>query len=439
MRENFPYIQTYESYLGKFNKSISRIDAFDRLNVFSKSFDFVQSFNEEQNIYHHHAFSLDLNNFSDLKQEEINLHFSENIDLENRNTTTVSSQSNQFYELPPFHFSPVFVNTHNRRSLNWATNDNSLSISIVSAVQNQGSCGACWAFVAVDSVEANIKLVTGTQTELSVQELIDCDTKLNKGCSGGNQIFAFEYIMKNGITNSCEYAYFGQKGVCQNEIESMRSYINGYLRIIPRDSSSLIAFLSYGPIATGICGMHPSFMYYSRGIYTDRSCCDDQNHAILLVGYGHDNVLGLNYWVLKNSWGEFWGESGFIRLLRTNDSSLGLCGFDLFPSMPFGGYVIGAPPLDAARDKEASSNNISHVPDTAHSGHHSVVDDIVKPLAIILSFNHWELFIVYASLALMLLSIAMMAYSCYFDLLMRRINTRKQYQPLSSIRFNSDS
>jgi C1A family cysteine protease len=45
-------------------------------------------------------------------------------------------------------------------------------------------------------------------------------------------------------------------------------------------------------------------------------CCDTQNHALLLVGYGYDGITNLKYWIAQNSWGSQWGENGFMRILR---------------------------------------------------------------------------------------------------------------------------
>ncbi|GKE06236.1 cysteine protease XCP1-like protein, partial [Tanacetum coccineum] len=68
----------------------------------------------------------------------------------------------------------------------------------VAPVKNQGSCGSCWAFSTVAAVEGVNQIVTGNLTELSEQELIDCDTGFNNGCNGGLMDYAFSFIVKNG-------------------------------------------------------------------------------------------------------------------------------------------------------------------------------------------------------------------------------------------------
>ena len=73
---------------------------------------------------------------------------------------------------------------------------------------------------------------------------------------------------------------------------------------------------------------------YVSGILTERDCsCSDPslevNHAITIVGYGSNNKHGCNeYWIIKNSWGEGWGEQGYYRLFRGD----GTCGINMMTS-----------------------------------------------------------------------------------------------------------
>lgn len=58
-------------------------------------------------------------------------------------------------------------------------------------------------------------------------------------------------------------------------------------------------------------------MSYTSGVYTSTTCGNtpaDVNHAVLAVGYGTDPESGLDYWIVKNSWGTDWGDEGFFKI-----------------------------------------------------------------------------------------------------------------------------
>ena len=69
---------------------------------------------------------------------------------------------------------------------------------------------------------------------------------------------------------------------------------------------------------------------YSSGILDSNACGTNLDHAVLMVGYGTDN--GTDYWLVKNSWGTSWGESGYIRLEIV--SGKGICGCQMEPVFP---------------------------------------------------------------------------------------------------------
>lgn len=75
------------------------------------------------------------------------------------------------------------------------------------------------------------------------------------------------------------------------------------------------------------------FMDYSEGIYTSTTCkngASDVNHAVLAVGYGTDNDTGMDYWIVKNSWGTEWGDKGFFKIER----NVNMCGIAMCNSYP---------------------------------------------------------------------------------------------------------
>ncbi len=72
------------------------------------------------------------------------------------------------------------------------------------------------------------------------------------------------------------------------------------VEITSYNDEAIMNALQSGPVSVGLCGTDKNFLYYSSGIYNDLNCCDTQNHAFLIVGYGYDNVLNAPYWIAQN-------------------------------------------------------------------------------------------------------------------------------------------
>ncbi|TGZ68102.1 hypothetical protein CRM22_004443 [Opisthorchis felineus] len=189
----------------------------------------------------------------------------------------------------------------------------------VGPVLNQGQCGSCWAFSAVQNIEGQWFMKIHRLLSLSVQEVVDCDYA-DHGCSGGYPVHAYECILRlGGLELAVQYPYVGYRQYCQVDPQYFVAHINGYV-VVPKDSEQIANFLArYGPLSVVLDAR--LLQYYRSGILNPPvAYCDPQelNHAVLSVGFGTEQ--GIPYWIIKNSWGEQWGEQGYFQLYRGDDT-----------------------------------------------------------------------------------------------------------------------
>ncbi len=206
----------------------------------------------------------------------------------------------------------------------------------VSGVKDQGSCGSCWAFATVANLEGLYAATKGTIKTFSEQMLVDCDTS-DSGCNGGLMQYAFTWLKKNGgIMYEADYPYKGVKQTCKSSSSKYADFtVTGYKKLGSSwstwsavDEDEIKEFLyETGPLAIALNADYLSS--YVSGVFDLSSTkCPSSgiNHAVTLVGYGYDSSSGLDYWLVKNSWGVSWGESGYFRIRRGN----GTCGINCY-------------------------------------------------------------------------------------------------------------
>jgi len=208
-------------------------------------------------------------------------------------------------------------------SIDWVEN------GAVSAVKNQGTCGSCWAFSTVGSLEGRAQIATGNLQQFSEQQLVDCDKDFgDAGCRGGLMDNAFTYLMQSkGACTEDSYGYTGHKkddcAIDSCTIGLPASSITGFQDVAATDAAFREA-LSHGPVSVAI-EADTIFQFYFGGIIKSGLCGAKLDHGVLAVGYGTDN--GQTYWKVKNSWGGSWGEKGYVRMKADKGgNSKGECG-----------------------------------------------------------------------------------------------------------------
>jgi len=231
-------------------------------------------------------------------------------------------------------------------------------LAAVKDIQNQGSCGSCWALSAITVLRAHAE-IAGRPRSFSAQELVNCVENPHHcggtgGCRGATVELAMDYVMQNGVATREDSPYYAYPTGClkpnPKQEKSMdelfrpklhtaamsdpsRSFgMVGWERLPENQYEPLLHAVSErGPVAVSVEGSN--WFSYRAGIFDACASDPEINHAVLLVGYGED--AGKKYWLLQNAWGSHWGEEGKIRLLRT-DSEGETCGTDWRPEVGSG-------------------------------------------------------------------------------------------------------
>jgi cysteine peptidase B len=193
------------------------------------------------------------------------------------------------------------------------------SKGVVTAVYNQGQCGSCWAFSATETIESYYALAGGQLTQLSMQQIVSCDTT-DQGCEGGLPTNAYNYVQSaGGIEPYSDYPYTSENGeaaACSFEAGDVLTTVNSQ-QSLDGEQGLYQQLSSGGPVS--VCVDASSWQNYEGGVLT--SCGNQVDHCVQATGYTNyaGEYNGESAWNVRNSWGTSWGQNGYIYVATGQD------------------------------------------------------------------------------------------------------------------------
>ncbi|XP_047996658.1 cathepsin B-like [Leguminivora glycinivorella] len=234
-------------------------------------------------------------------------------------------------------------------------------------VRDQGSCGSCWAFGAVEAMTDRVCTYSNgaKQFHFSAQDLVSCCPDCGDGCHSGYPGKAWEYWQEVGIVSGgpynsgkgcrpyeiapCEHAVEGPRPTCGREentpacVDRCRAGFNGMyyqnkvrgkkVYMLQGEGNMKAEIFNNGPIEASFV-VYSDFIHYKSGVYSYTSGESHGGHAIKILGWGVEN--GRKYWLCANSWNSDWGDQGYFKILRGEDHC----------EIESRGVVAGEPDLD---------------------------------------------------------------------------------------------
>jgi len=182
----------------------------------------------------------------------------------------------------------------------------------ITSVKNQGSCGSCVSFCSCAVIESNMRIKAQDHTlnvDLSEAFLQFCG---GGSCSGWGLTSGLAYAQSTGVTDEACFKYQPQNMPCtdrcsdwQSRLQKINSY-TGHSSMQARKD----AIANIGPVLAGMA-VYNDFFSYSSGVYQKTSGSTLAGyHCICVVGYDDNQQC----WIIKNSWGTNWGDSGYVRI-----------------------------------------------------------------------------------------------------------------------------
>lgn len=187
----------------------------------------------------------------------------------------------------------------------------------ITPVKDQAHCGSCWAFSAVGAMESVAKLYRNTtyDFDLAEQEVVSCSD--GWGCHGGFASDALDYICNNMIQDELSFPYMAQDRPCSEKGKPLYAIKNAGMRLFSpsgnesASTDTLKSMILMSPLAGNVNSWSHSMTLVGYRTIKAGDVVYEHYNTKIAVQPG-DSRIGKTAWIFKNSWGEQWGDHGFL-------------------------------------------------------------------------------------------------------------------------------
>lgn len=247
----------------------------------------------------------------------------------------------------------IYIRTHPRNlklPTNFDAREEWPQCVSLQTILDQGHCGSCWAFGAVEALSDRFCIHNNETVTLSENDLLSCcGFECGYGCNGGYPLRAWQYFVRSGVVTTECAPYFDAAG-CQHpgcdplyptpecvqeckdntDWQTVKHYASSAYRVGSDPYDIMAEVYTNGPVEVSF-QVFEDFAHYKSGVYQYISGDYLGGHAVKLIGWGTTDE-GVDYWVLANSWNQQWGQDGYFWIQRGVDE----CGIE-------GSVVAGMP------------------------------------------------------------------------------------------------
>lgn len=209
----------------------------------------------------------------------------------------------------------------------------------VGPVADQGyTCNTCWAFSTIDAMEISRRIDAhraGRKTpdeigemESGVPRLVSCMSRMKRPdqgvyCGLNWHGEAFSYMVDRGLplgtgSDYSEYGWEGWKCDKQAAVKALTwDFVSATPHKIPKTDELKRDIVTYGPVVATV-NVDSCLILYGGGVFNEEISTDGPYHLVLIIGWDDEKKA----WLVKNSFGEEWGEKGF-GWIKYNSNNIG--------------------------------------------------------------------------------------------------------------------